>query len=165
MKTKQLLLSTCALILLATLSTIARADPVILTLPPSVIVQAGGSAGVIGTLANQGDPPFNIISWNINLGNPLLTFDDTGFQGAPLVLNSMEQFGPTNFFDVFADITLAPGNYVGTFTVMDTARNLDVTSTFVITVTQGQVVPEPASMILLASGVGGLFLARRRRHS
>ena len=165
MKTKLLLLSTCALILLATLSTIARADPVVLTLPPSVLVQAGGSVGVIGTLENQGAPPFNIVSWNINLSDPLLTFDDTGFQGSPLVLNALESFGPTNFFDVFADAALAPGNYAGTFTVMDTTRNLNVTQTFVITVTpRGAEVPEPASMILMLSGVTGLLLARRRRH-
>jgi hypothetical protein len=164
MKTKPLLLSVSALILLATLSTIARADPVVLTLPANVVVQAGGSVGVIGTLENQGAPPFNILLWSINLSNALLTFDDTGFQGSPLVLNALETFGPTNFFDVFANAALAPGNYAGTFTVMDTTRNLNVTQTFVITVTPGtQAVPEPASMILLVSGVSGLLLARRRR--
>lgn len=167
MKTKQLLLTTSALILLATLSAVAKADPVTLTLPPSVAVQAGGSVGVIGTLSNLGNPPFNIDTWSINLSNPLLSFDDTDFlMGAPPVLNSMESFGPTNFFDVFANAALAPGNYAGTFTVMDTTRNLNVTQTFVITVTpQGPAVPEPASMILLLSGVSGLLLARRRRHS
>ena len=166
MKTKQLLLSTCALILLATLSTIARADPVILTLPTSVVVQAGSSVGVIGTLENQGVPAFNISSWNINLSDPLLTYDDTGLFGSPAVLNALETFGPTNFFDVFADAALAPGNYVGTLTIMDATRNLDVTRTFLITVTPGgtQVVPEPASMFLLVSGVGGLLLSSRRRH-
>jgi hypothetical protein len=165
MKTKQLLLSMCALILLTTLSTIARADPVILTLPANVVVQAGSSVGVIGTLENQGAPPFNILSWNINLSDPLLTYDDTGLLGSPAVLNALETFGPTNFFDVFADVALAPGNYLGTLTISDTTRNLDVTSTFVITVIPGgtQVVPEPTSMILLVSGVGGLLLSRRRR--
>jgi hypothetical protein len=166
MKTKQLLLTMSALILLATLPAVAKADPVTVTLPPSVNVQAGGSVGVIGTIANAGAPAFNIDTWNINLSSPLLTFDDTGLLGAPLVLNAGESFGPTNFFDVFADITLAPGNYVGTFTVSDTTRNLNVTETFVVTVTPGgtQNIPEPASMFLLASGVGGLLLARRRRN-
>ena len=137
MKTKTLLLSTCALILLATLATIARADPVVLTLPPSVVVQAGGSVGVIGTLENQGAPPFNISSWSINLSNALLTLTTLASKLASSRMHWNRSGLPTSL--TCLPMLRCHGNYAGTFTVMDTTRNLNVTQTFVITVTpQGQ---------------------------
>jgi hypothetical protein len=162
MKIKQLILSTLAVALLAVMPSVAQADPVTLTLPSSVTVTAGGSVTVIGTLFNGGPPGFNISSWSINLGDLLLTFDDTAFLSSPLVLGAGETYGPTAFFDVFADSALAPGTYIGTFTVFDDVLQQSVTSTFQIQV-QGAEVPEPVSLALLGSGLGGLYLARRRK--
>ena len=159
MKTKQLILSTLAVALLAVMPAVAQADPVTLTLPSSVTVVQGGSVTVIGTIANGGAPDFNISSWSINLGSPLLTFNDTAFLSSPEVLGAGATYGPTAFFDVFANAALAPGTYVGTFTVFDDVLQRSVTSTFQINVQT----PEPISMVLLGSGLGGLYLARRRK--
>ena len=164
MKIKNLLLLTAVLALLAAVPAAAKADPVTLTLPGSVSVAAGGSVTVIGTIANGGNPSFNISSWTITLGNALLSFDDTAFLSSPLVLNSGDSFGPTGFFDIFANIALAPGNYAGSFTVSDDVRQLTVTRDFRIDVTPaGQTIPEPASMLLLGSGLAGVAAFRRKR--
>lgn len=162
MKTKQLILSTLALALLAVMPAVAQADPVTLTLPPSVSVNVGGSVTVNGTISNGGLPDFNISSWSINLSNPLLTFDDSAFFLSPLVLTAGQTYGPTAFFDVFANASLTPGSYLGTFTVFDTVRQSSVTSTFQIQVQPGAV-PEPISLALFGSGLGGMYLARRRK--
>jgi hypothetical protein len=165
MKTKQLLLTIATLALLAVVPAAAQADPVTLTLPSSVTVQAGSSVTVIGTIANAGAPDFRIDSWTITLGNALLSFDDTAFLSSPLVLHSGDSFGPTGFFDVFANVALAPGTYSASFSVLDEVRNLSVTKDFLVLVTSPQTtpVPEPVSMLLLSSGLGGLAALKRRR--
>src|SRR5262245_15705101 len=137
MKTKQLILSTLGVALLAIMPAAAYADPITLTLPGSVSVAAGGSVTVVGTLANGGAPGFNISSWSINLGDPLLTFDDTAFLSSPLVLNAGQTYGPTAFFDVLAAAGLAPGTYAGTFTVFDDVLERSVTQTFQVQVQGG----------------------------
>ncbi|HEY6803586.1 MAG TPA: PEP-CTERM sorting domain-containing protein [Pyrinomonadaceae bacterium] len=162
MKTKQLILSIFAVALLAIVPAVAQADPVTLTLPSSVSVTAGSSVTVVGTIFNGGAPSFNISSWNINLSNPLLTFDDTAFLSSPLALNAGEGYGPVAFFDIFASASLVPGTYLGTFTVTDEILQKSVTSTFQIQV-QAAAVPEPVSVTLLGSGLAGLYLARRRK--
>ncbi|HET6980346.1 MAG TPA: PEP-CTERM sorting domain-containing protein [Pyrinomonadaceae bacterium] len=161
MKTKQLLLSTLAVALLAVMPAVAQADPVTLTLPGSVNVSAGGSITVIGTIFNAGAPDFNLTSISVNFTNSLLTSDTSAFFLSPAVLGAGEGYGPAAFFDVFADLTLAPGTYVGTVTVFDSDQRF-VTSTFQVNVVAAQT-PEPISMVLLGSGLGGLYLARRRK--
>jgi spore coat protein U-like protein len=159
MKTKQLILSTLAVALLAVMPAVAQADPVTLTLPSSVTVTSGSSVTVIGTFANAGAPDFNISSWSINLSSPLLSYDDTAFLSSPLVLGAGQTYGPVAFFDVLANAALAPGTYTGTFTVFDDVLGGSVTQTFQVQVNA----PEPISLVLLSSGLGGMYVMRRRK--
>jgi hypothetical protein len=162
MKTRQLILSTLAVALLAVMPAVAQADPVTFTLPASVSVTPGGSVTVLGTISNGGAPDFNLTSISVNFSDPLLTYDATAFlTNAPLVLGALESYGPAAFFDVIADAALAPGTYLGTATVFDSDQRF-VTTTFQVQV-QAANVPEPVSIALLGSGLGGLYLARRRK--
>lgn len=161
MKTKQLLLTTLALALLTVIPAVAQADPITLSLPGSVSLPAGGSVTVNGSIANGGAPEFNINFWSINLSDPLLTFNDANLNNLPLVLGAGASYGPASFFDVFADASLAPGNYVGTLTIFESQQRF-VTTTFQIQV-QRATVPEPVSIVLLSTGLGGMYLTRRRK--
>ena len=171
MKTKlnQLVFALSVLAVVALAPAIVKADPVLFNLQDSVMVSAGGSATLTGSISNGGPPRVWLTSWTFTFSNPLLTANDAALvSGLPLFLDSMQSYGPAAFFDVVAGAGLAPGLYTGSISIFggdnEGDENIEYTQRFDINVVGGQnPIPEPTTMLLLGSGLAGAAALRRRR--
>ena len=170
-KFKQLLIAMFTLAFLAILPAAVKADPITLTLDPTHSVAQGSSVTYSGSLSNGGLPGRFINAVSLTLP-PGITFNDSAFfTNVPAFLGSGATTGVVSFFDVFADLLIPPGNYIGSFSVLggddDQDQNILATQEFTIMVTPGgqNPIPEPASMLLLASGLAGAASLRRRKRS
>ncbi|MFZ0087404.1 MAG: PEP-CTERM sorting domain-containing protein [Candidatus Acidiferrales bacterium] len=97
-----------------------------------------------------------------------LTLDDTPFLlNAPLSLDPGASSGPFGLFDIDLPLDVAPGSYSGTFQIIggvsatdfsDVLANVDFTVDVKSAVTG---VPEPGTILLLASGLAALGFFRK----
>ena len=169
-KAKQLSLALVALSVLFLLPAAVKADPIVMTLDPTHTVAAGGIAVFRGTFSNTGTPGrfVNSVSFTFSGGFADFTFDPSNFFVAvPQFVPPGFSVGPTDFFDIAVSALAAPGTYTGSFTVLggstDSDQNPLATADFTLIVQGAQTaVPEPATMFLLATGLGGAALAKRR---
>jgi hypothetical protein len=167
-KFKHLLIATFMLAVVALAPAIVKADPVLFALQDSVMVSAGGSATLTGSISNGGPPRVWLTSWTFTFSDPLLSANDAALSGLPLFLDSMQSYGPAAFFDVVAAAGLAPGLYTGSISIFggdnEGDEDVDYTQQFTINVVGGQnPIPEPTTMLLLGSGLAGAAALRRRR--
>jgi hypothetical protein len=143
-----------------------KADPLLLTFTtPTQTVTQGSTVTFSGSLTNAGSPGRFINSASITLG--LATDDTAFFTTAPAFLTPM-QTATGSFFDVFTTLITAPGTYAGSLSVLggadDTAMDILATQDFTVVVQPGvAAVPEPATILLLGTGLAGAAAGRRRR--
>jgi len=162
------------LLLMAGLGSLsAHADSVTITLDNPIQSEAPGD--VVSFFATISAPAGNSAPVYLNgstfdFGASPFTGDNSGVFGFPAFLNPADSFDQLLFTVTLGPGTTAGVNYSGTFELQGGVDGNDETvlGAPVFTVTAlpaASTVPEPASILLLATGFAGTLATLKRRHA
>lgn len=158
------------------LSQSASASSITFTLAqPSQTGAAGTTLNFFGTITNTDISTVFLNSDNFTVPNAVLSLSDAPFFALPASLAPSGSVGDsTGLVDIF-DVTIAANAAAGTYTgnffqilggSTNTSSNLLRTVQFTVTVPPASPVPEPNTLVVLASGLAAIAskkLIRRRR--
>lgn len=167
MKTQKTVLMLAAMTAVLLPSTLL-ADTITFTLTNPVQTGAPGATLIFsGMLTNPNATAEFIIGDSISASTPPLNVDDTAFFiNVPLSLNPNGSVGPVELFDVTIDPGAIPGTTfdLNVFNIVggQTSSSGDILASEQFTVNVvSATTPEPASILLLASGLAMSLLRRR----
>jgi hypothetical protein len=157
-----------SLLLAAALTGAATAGPITLTLQNNDLsTEPGGSVTFQATAVNNMSFTENLNGDSLGALDPPLTLDDSAFlNNWPFYLTADQTFGPEALFAIDVPLGTAPGDYLGSFSILGGSgvndQNLLATVDFTVTVTSASSAPEPGTFVTLGGALVGLGLWVRR---